>query len=437
MAKPKPAALAPTKATLFAYQVGFGDCFLLRFEYSDDVRKHVLIDFGTTGLPEDVASNALTVIAKDISVKCGGKLDAVIATHRHADHISGFATKADKSGPGDIIRSLKPSAVLQPWTEQPDLAIDATAPSPVKHKNLASHAMGLTRMQEVAAAAVKQVLANPKSYKGLASTIQFIGEDNLSNKSAVKNLAQMGRNVYTYHGGPTGLEKILPGVKVTVLGPPTLKQSDSIRKQSARNQAEYWQLRLRSLESGDRLAQAPKTLFPGHPTRPGSKLPREARWLADRLKAASGEQTLQLVRSLDKQMNNTSLILLFEAGSKKLLFPGDAQFENWSYALSRPDIDTLLQDVDLYKVGHHGSLNATPKTMWAKLSKKASVAKNKKDRLKSVLSTMKGKHGSEATNTEVPRRTLLKALELETELHSTHTLPPGQICGEPIELALT
>ena len=74
--------------------------------------------------------------------------------------------------------------------------------------------------------------------------------------------------------------------------------------------------------------------------------------------------------------------------------------------------------------------------MWAKLLKKASVAKNKKDRLKSVLSTMKGKHGSEKTNTEVPRRTLLRALELETELHSTHTLPAGQIC-EAVELALT
>jgi hypothetical protein len=32
-------------------------------------------------------------------------------------------------------------------------------------------------------------------------------------------------------------------------------------------------------------------------------------------------------------MNNTSVILFFEVGSKKLLFPGDAQIENWSYAL--------------------------------------------------------------------------------------------------------
>lgn len=48
--------LTPTALTIFAYQVGFGDCFLLRFTYPDRPR-HVLIDFGTTGLPEDAARN--------------------------------------------------------------------------------------------------------------------------------------------------------------------------------------------------------------------------------------------------------------------------------------------------------------------------------------------------------------------------------------------
>ena len=39
--------LAPSSVTLFTYQVGFGDCFLLRFSYPDRDR-HVLIDFGST-----------------------------------------------------------------------------------------------------------------------------------------------------------------------------------------------------------------------------------------------------------------------------------------------------------------------------------------------------------------------------------------------------
>ena len=36
---------------------------------------------------------------------------------------------------------------------------------------------------------------------------------------------------------------------------------------------------------------------------------------------------------MDKVLNNTSLILLFHIGETTLLFPGDAQIENWSYAL--------------------------------------------------------------------------------------------------------
>ena len=41
-----------------------------------------------------------------------------------------------------------------------------------------------------------------------------------------------------------------------------------------------------------------------------------------------------MLRSMDDELNNTSLILLFEIGGKKLLFPGDTQWENWEYALS-------------------------------------------------------------------------------------------------------
>lgn len=72
---------------------------------------------------------------------------------------------------------------------------------------------------------------------------------------------------------------------------------------------------------------------------------------------------------MDDQLNNTSLILLFsvegDGGTKRMLFGGDAQIENWEYALKLADVEAnrvLLRDVDLYKVGHHGSRNATPRT---------------------------------------------------------------------------
>jgi hypothetical protein len=162
------------------------------------------------------------------------------------------------------------------------------------------------------------------------------------------------------------------------------------------------------------------------PRAPG--VPPEARWFLDKLQRLRGEQLLQIVRTLDDQMNNTSLILLFEVFGKKLLFPGDAQLENWSYALQdAPDAAktcALLADVDVYKVGHHGSLNATPKKLlWEEFTKRNKAGAG---RLQTLLSTMPGKHGKVSNKSEVPRKTLLEALKTESRLSSTNELKFGK-----------
>lgn len=424
----------PTSASIFAYQVGFGDCFLLRFNYPRGVRKHILIDFGTTGLPEATAKNHLLLVATDIASKCDGKLDAVVATHRHADHISGFATSADGKGSGDIIKALKPDVVVQPWTEKLSLATDALGPKGARNEQRVA-ARNLKQMQ-VAAQQVVLALDTHKAWftKALAARLRFIGEDNISNVSAVKNLASMGKKqVYTFHEGPSGLENILPGIKTHVLGPPTLRQSEAIRKQRAKDPSEFWHLQFKRLADGNAQAGFGDPLFPKHVISKGSKLPATARWLAYRMRQAAQDELMGIVTQLDKQMNNTSLILLFESTNKRLLFPGDAQIENWSVTLSKKKYMKLLADVDLYKVGHHGSLNATPKSMWAGFAKKG--PKTKSGRLTTVLSTMPGKHGDEHSHTEVPRVSLLTALGTQSELHSTHTL--GQnVLFEQVDIAL-
>jgi beta-lactamase superfamily II metal-dependent hydrolase len=69
------------------------------------------------------------------------------------------------------------------------------------------------------------------------------------------------------------------------------------------------------------------------------------------------EDTKPMIQALHQvwpsAMNNTSLVLLFEVGNTCLLFPGDAQWENWQYALGQKKYLKLLKRVNFYKVGHH------------------------------------------------------------------------------------
>jgi hypothetical protein len=419
----------PVRIHLFTYQVGFGDCFLLRFVYPDKKRRHVLIDFGTSALPEGMPASHMVDVARDIADKCGGRLDAVVATHRHLDHISGFATAKNGKGSGDIIRALKPRVVVQPWTEQPDLAEDARAPAAARSAP-GRHRLALDRMNEVAALVVEQFERLGQGLtKEAAERIRFVGETNVKNLAAVRNLQSMGPNVYTYFGARSGLEGVLPGVRTTVLGPPTLRQAEDLGQMTSRDASEYWHLRLAKLKRDlDPQAEA-ESPFPGHFAYPGGKLPMSMRWIAERVRKARADELLHIVTILDDAMNNTSVILLFEVGGRKLLFPGDAQIENWRHALGKPAVLKALTDVDLYKVGHHGSLNATPKTLWNQFARR-SRSEAKKGRLVTVLSTRDGKHGSTARGTEAPRTTLVAALQAESELHDTRKNPGGALCEE-------
>lgn len=403
----------PKKITVRSYQVGFGDCFLLGFHYARS-KRHVLIDFGSTALPKNRLKNHMVRVAEAIKAECGGKLHAVVATHRHKDHVSGFSTRSDGTGSGDIIASLKPDVVIQPWTEDPNAKPNATGPTRVSQPGRAMVGM-LDDLNAVAFAIQEQAKSLPKR-SILRRRLEFLGDTNLANRSAVVNLMSMGKTQrYVHFGAGSGLR--LPGVRVRVLGPPTLEQSETIRKQRSQDEVEFWHFMALAEEMGLRRSSK---LFPRHVDPSGSR-PKRARWLIQRVKQLRPRQLREIVRALDKALNNTSVILLFEVGGHKLLFPGDAQIENWAFALSKPEIKKLLEDVSLYKVGHHGSLNATPKSLWFNFDKR-SKSRTDSDRLVTMVSTMAGKHGSTRRDTEVPRKTLVKELDDFSHFHTTEKL---------------
>ena len=100
-------------------------------------------------------------------------------------------------------------------------------------------------------------------------------------------------------------------------------------------------------------------------------------------------------------------------------------------ANNKKKYEELLANVDLYKVGHHGSRNATPKSLWG-MFKNKSVDRSAAGRLQSLMSTMEHKHGSEDNRTEVPRKTLVSELERNSNLFSTQQLTQTELFHDTV-----
>src|SRR5882672_8450898 len=94
------------------YDVGFGDCILVTVDQADTPWR-MLIDCGVH--PSGVSAHSIASIVEDIitEITTGGtpRLDLVVATHRHRDHVSGFA---DPRWAGVTV-----GEVWLPWTEDP------------------------------------------------------------------------------------------------------------------------------------------------------------------------------------------------------------------------------------------------------------------------------------------------------------------------------
>jgi hypothetical protein len=120
-----------------------------------------------------------------------------------------------------------------------------------------------------------------------------------------------------------------------------------------------------------------------------------------------------LAFALDRVVNNTSLVCLFTYRGRSLLFPGDAQYDTWQAGIQEPAWSALLGSIDFYKVAHHGSDNATPKS---------AVERMVKDNLVAMASTQSTPWPS------IPHEALWTALELQTNgrLARSDAIPVGQ-----------
>ncbi|MFB7894076.1 hypothetical protein ACFC1I_17885 [Microbacterium sp. NPDC056044] len=421
----------PIRVRVRMYQVGFGDCFLVSVEYDAPLadgraERHLLIDYGTSRSPrEGMARGRMGDVAAMIEKHTGGELDVLVVTHRHRDHLRGFEVDAGAA----IMRKLAPKLVLRSWTEDPRLSATATGPGGAEPADAGSDAAdppnGLSRASVRYAAMLAQAqehVAKLTQLVGLDDDVKAAAEDQLKNAEAVALLDELSlgdRGRYLHAGVASGIDDMVPGMRATVLGPPTVDQDPRVARQRD-DDPEYW---LRALGASLRVVGSGADAGAGA-VAPIAHGPGPVRWLIDRLANQRSLSAARLVRDLDDALNNTSIILLLEIEGLSMLFPGDAQIENWRLTLERLPGEPALRDrlarIDLYKVGHHGSRNATPRSLHALWKDR----KADEPRLAAVMSTRQDVHGE--GDGSVPQPQLVTALREVSDLYSTDDLTGGE-----------
>lgn len=447
------------------YRVGFGDFFLVTVPTSRG-NKFILIDCGVfkgTSGTGDIGS--IVAAVDDMYKTTKGKLALVIMTHRHADHIAGFS-KADFS-------KFTASLVWMPYWEQ----FNADKSKKSSAKNFAA-----TGNQDVAAAQTSeqddeneafnlqldiQSLASnlamqfgsrtdPEAKEALAQLGNATGIEDFSvaatgakkggggNAKALDTLKiQLGENGkrvrYYAAGDDPELPDELTGLKATILGPPPKKAKAFLALTDLKKGVGQY---LDSIEDGDEGRKAikpfPQEWFADLAT---DYKPKDLRGYdidydaaARAVENSQPDMLAAAAAKIETFLNNQSLVVLFEFGGKKLLFAGDAQAGNWEYWLfkmSEPIKDPtkagdiveeskeLLQTIDFYKVGHHGSTNATPIQMVETAIARPAGSTG----FVSMCSTEDDVYGNKKKGTEVPRTLLMEALDKDSCLVRSDAIP--------------
>ncbi len=398
------------------YRVGFGDFFLLTVPGKNGPA-HILIDCGVH------AANIGSIddCVKDMMKETGNHLALVILTHYHADHMSGFASNSADFAQFDV------GAV---WITN---RLDPNDGDASKFMAQLTSVATQLKMQLGVRDDPAGVEAQHKVENALG-----VSEDGggASNAKALQLLQSGFKNkppVYYYQGGDTPtLPDDLEGMLTAELLGPSPKDSDG-EFAASDNKTEQYLAALgdsgvpdsSKVQPFDKkkwpatAADYPSKTFNEFDTGLISHPPKPKGDGASKLESALGglqpDALAAAADKLDGTLNNQSLVVLFTCNGKKLLFVGDAQWGNWAYwlygkAVTGPDpgitdrAKQILGSVDFYKVGHHGSTNATPIPAAGALNQACA----------SMCSTATGAYGTPANKTEVPRTALMDALEDRT-----------------------
>jgi hypothetical protein len=387
------------RVTVRVYRQGLGDCILVRVKRPGHDDFKLMIDCGVVlGTPD--ATKIMTRVMEDLVSDTQGKVDALAITHEHFDHLSGFSQAAD------AFAKLAVGAVWVAWTEDPndDLANKLRTELGAAKQKLAACASALHAAGDAATvAALEDIAVMP-----LGAAASNGGTKAAFDKVKARGNVRMWRpsdapfeipgvNARIYALGPPHDPKLIRKINPSTTNPETyglvmtgsgalplgvvtalnrLQASDG-QGEDAQDKAAPFHLRVTiPLGPNGRPFMFDNTWVDDAAWRGIDDFFRDRYFAGADWRRIDGEwlgSAAELALALQSYTNNTSLVLALELGDPGkgdvLLFAGDAQVGNWEswqswtcevdgVQVSGPD---LLKRTIFYKVGHHGSHNATLK----------------------------------------------------------------------------
>lgn len=377
---PSPTTGKADSVSIRMYCHGFGDCFLLTFLSHSQPVYRMLIDCGMLTGDTDHLKQVIENIKKD----CGGRLNLVVQTHEHKDHISGFNLRdKDKKLLWD---DIEVDRVWLAWTENAgsngdELAIQLKMKQDKKKKALAKalqlynssiqqaeHRTMLNKeyqgsdyfaAQQRYATALQQILGFfDISEQDVASLAANGNELGLTMKDAMGYFVNRSRergspDISFWNPGELADAKItgLPGINFYFLGPP--KDYDKLR---VMEDSQHIEMYLTEMGLSDNFFMALTDMGDEDSNDALSPFHKRYRWQQEELTREQQEDTDNvwnlyndkkhnwrsiendwlhnagaLALNLDSYTNNTSLVIAIELedSEKVLLFPADAQIGNW------------------------------------------------------------------------------------------------------------
>jgi hypothetical protein len=362
------------RAKVRMYRQGLGDCFLVSLKRSGDAPDYkILIDCGVIlGTPDP--ATIMTKVVDDIVTITHGEIDLLLATHEHWDHLSGFIQAAAS------FERLKVGQVWLAWTEDPADPLAAQLRSERRNAitalQIAANTLRMSGSDEGASDA-----------DTISNMLGFFGAAGSGTTGDALNKVKSMASVRYCRPNDQPAELGDPPARIYVLGPPP--NAKLIRRTlPGKNSPEAYGLAMDgsgvlSLDVKESLVTEdddqpfgpiytiPMAIargmdfFRNYYWGPSDNAPPWRSIGTEWLDSAS-----DLALALDSATNNTSLVIAIElSGADVLLFVADAQVGNWESwqelswlvdgkKVTGPD---LLARTIFYKVGHHGSHNATLK----------------------------------------------------------------------------